>query len=132
MREPSIDKQRHGSQENMEIIVKAFADHAIAEKEGVLEDRELDCILHKAYLNIFYDDILENLIPAPARLIEMLIYFSIDERIEVRSNFLGWMANTYYKEELTYSMETYIATEDYEWAAILRDALLITEMPLVR
>ena len=132
MRKPSIDQQRHENPKNMATIEKAFADHTIAKEEGNLEDRELDCILHKAFLNIYYDDILDNLIPVPERVVEMLIYFSIDEKREERANFLGWMANTYYKKLLIVAMETYIETEQYEWAAVLRDALLVTEMPLVR
>ena len=68
----------------------------------------------------------------PAEEILSYLFVYTDTKYTKRIKFLSWLANEYYKEETKKKLEYAIEVELYEYAATLRDTVLVIEMPLDR
>jgi hypothetical protein len=120
---------RFATEDNLKKIKHAFDKVEIEKKKGVLSKRELDNILHETYNEIFYEDIRNGLIIDSERLINMLAYYAVDKKDTKKAKYLSWMLNKYYNEILEMAIYSYVEIEYYEEAAVMRDALLVVDMP---
>jgi hypothetical protein len=121
---------RFATEENMEKIKNAFDKVDIERINGVLSERELDNILHEVYNEIFYEDIRNGLIIDSDRLVNMVTFYAIDKKEPKRVKYLSWLLNKYYPDYIQYAIDSYVEIEYYEEAAVIRDTILVTEMPL--
>jgi len=120
---------RFATESNINRIKSAFEKVEIETNRGVLSNRSIDNILHDVYNDIFYDDIRNGLIIAPERIANMLSFYAIDKKDLKKVKYLSWLLNKYYPTYIQYAIDEYVAIEYYEDAAVMRDALLITDMP---
>lgn len=79
--------------------------------------------------DIKYDDIRNGLILSFNDLWGFLTFYNENKK---KNKYISWLLNTYYKSSLNRFMEIKIKKEMYEDASLIRDALLVTEMPLVK
>ena len=89
-----------------------------------------------AIMDIYYNEIIDGYILPYTSIFTFVEYYGLKRQGEIinetRRIFASWLLNKYYKGELIAHLKRAIEEEEYEDAAIIRDALNINEMPLDR
>jgi hypothetical protein len=102
------------------------------EMNDVLKNHKIDweylTIAQKYIYETRYDDVRNGLILPYNELLDFLKFYteiSYDKRVK----YVSWMLNKYYSKNLLKDMNTNVYNENYEFAAVLRDAQTVVNMP---